>query len=243
MFDFRYHALSLVAVFLALGIGILLGVTIGDSLVSRADRGLRDSLREDVVHARERQAIAADGLEAREELIAALVPALVRGRLAGDRVALVSVGALPEGLEADVRSAVELAGGELDTAAALPLDPPSRDRADLIDEIRRKVGGADAVAVHVEATGDAGATQDWQASVLEALAAAGGEVVGVEQSGPLELSQVPFYEDQDIASVDNVDSAGGQAVLVMALDGARGSFGYKRGADAVLPRGAVRFQR
>ena len=36
MFDFRYHALSLVAVFLALAIGILLGATIGDSLVSDA---------------------------------------------------------------------------------------------------------------------------------------------------------------------------------------------------------------
>jgi copper transport outer membrane protein MctB len=40
--DFRYHALSLVAVFLALGIGIVLGVTVGDSLVSEADQNLRD---------------------------------------------------------------------------------------------------------------------------------------------------------------------------------------------------------
>ena len=38
MLDFRYHALSLVAVFLALAIGIVLGVTIGDSLVSEADQ-------------------------------------------------------------------------------------------------------------------------------------------------------------------------------------------------------------
>jgi ABC-type proline/glycine betaine transport system permease subunit len=30
MFDFRYHALSLVAVFMALVIGILLGIAIGD---------------------------------------------------------------------------------------------------------------------------------------------------------------------------------------------------------------------
>jgi len=50
--DFRYHALSLVAVFLALGIGIVLGVTIGDSLVSDADQNLRDSLRDDVTGAR-----------------------------------------------------------------------------------------------------------------------------------------------------------------------------------------------
>ena len=48
MLDFRYHALSLVAVFLALAIGIVLGVTIGDSLVSDAERALRGNLRADV---------------------------------------------------------------------------------------------------------------------------------------------------------------------------------------------------
>jgi hypothetical protein len=167
----------------------------------------------------------------------------VRGRLTGERVALVSVGALPDGLEADVRAAVELAGGELDRPVGVPFDPPQRQRADLLDEVRRRVGGADAIAIHVGAAGDADATQEWHASVVEALASGGAAVVGVEQSGPLERSQVPFYEDQDVASVDNVDSAGGQAALVLALDGADGSFGYKRGADAVLPRGAVRFQR
>ena len=52
MFDFRYHALSLVAVFLALGIGIVLGVTIGDSLVSDAEKNIRASLRGDVVDAK-----------------------------------------------------------------------------------------------------------------------------------------------------------------------------------------------
>jgi len=39
MFDFRYHALSLVSVFLALVLGLLLGVAIGDrGLVSSAER-------------------------------------------------------------------------------------------------------------------------------------------------------------------------------------------------------------
>ena len=51
MLDFRYHALSLVAVFLALGIGILLGTTIGDQLVSEANRDLSTSLRGDVTEA------------------------------------------------------------------------------------------------------------------------------------------------------------------------------------------------
>ena len=53
MFDFRYHALSLVAVFLALVVGLLLGVAIGDQgLVSSAERDIRNSLRADVRDAR-----------------------------------------------------------------------------------------------------------------------------------------------------------------------------------------------
>ena len=49
MLNFRYHALSLVAVFLALAIGLLLGVAIGDKgLVSSAEHDVRASLRDDV---------------------------------------------------------------------------------------------------------------------------------------------------------------------------------------------------
>ncbi len=60
MFDFRYHALSLAAVFLALVVGLLLGVTIGDKeLVSSARDDIRSSLRNEVRRAgAERDAIA-----------------------------------------------------------------------------------------------------------------------------------------------------------------------------------------
>ena len=48
MFDFRYHALSLAAVFLALVVGLLLGVAIGDEELVSCAEDIRDSLREDV---------------------------------------------------------------------------------------------------------------------------------------------------------------------------------------------------
>ena len=49
MFDFRYHALSLIAVFVALVLGLLLGVAIGDKgLVSSAENKVKESLRADV---------------------------------------------------------------------------------------------------------------------------------------------------------------------------------------------------
>src|SRR5947199_311400 len=52
MFDFRYHALSLAAVFLALGIGIVLGATLGDSVISEANKDVRSSLQGDLLDAR-----------------------------------------------------------------------------------------------------------------------------------------------------------------------------------------------
>ena len=66
MFDFRYHALSLAAVLVALVIGVLLGVAIGDAgLVSGAEQDLRSGLRQDV---REAQAESAGLRERLEEL-------------------------------------------------------------------------------------------------------------------------------------------------------------------------------
>ncbi len=272
MFDFRYHALSLVAVFLALGIGILLGVTIGDSLLSEADRSLRDSLRRDVVQAREAEDEAVKGLEAREELIAQVMPQLVGRSLQGSRVAVVGVGPLPEGLEGYVRTAVEQAGGALDSVSVVPVDSTElagplgvrSDGAGLNSEVARRVAaavttggpaaqrlredapgdysgdfeGADAVVFHgVEPRHEqlAAEAQDWEVALIRGLRTDTDAVVGVELSGLAQASQVPFYADQEIASVDSVDSAGGQAALVLALGGAEGRFGFKPSADEVLP--------
>jgi hypothetical protein len=58
--------------------------------------------------------------------------------------------------------------------------------------------------------------------------------VGVEafEAAP---SQVPFWQDRDIASVDDVDLAAGRLALVLALDGAQGNFGLKGTADGPIP--------
>ena len=117
MLDFRYHALSLVAVFLALAIGIVLGVTIGDSLLSEAEQGVRNSLRADVVDAREAADNARQGVRARDEFIERVAPGLVRGRLSGRRIALVSWGELPRGVRDGVREALRRAGGRIDSVS------------------------------------------------------------------------------------------------------------------------------
>jgi copper transport outer membrane protein MctB len=268
VFDLRYHAISLVAVFLALGLGILLGITIGDSLISEADRGLRESLRRDVVDAKAEEQLATRGLELREELIGQLAPDLVSGTLRGRSVAIVGVGRLPEGLESEARDAIEAAGGRVDSVTVLPAQPgdiaqaagvsgnrpdvaaaavtravvegrraAERLRQRLSDRFMGDYGGADAVVFHGVSLGEEPpeTAQAWEAAVIESLKSDGARVVGVEQSGPAEDSQVPFYADSGIASVDNVDSAAGRVALAYALAGATGRFGFKESAEQVLP--------
>jgi hypothetical protein len=146
--DFRYHAISMVAVFLALAIGIVLGVTIGDSLVSEAEEGLRESLQQDVVEARSASEEASADVEARDRLIEEALPMLAGGRLRGERVAVVSVGALPDELEFSVREAVELAGGRVDSVSDVPAPPDLEELAEAVrgrgstDDLGRRVAGA-----------------------------------------------------------------------------------------------------
>jgi len=125
--DFRYHALSLVAVFLALGLGIVLGVTVGDSLVSEADQNLRDSLRDDVTEAREQvRDERALGVR-RDEVIDEAAPFVADGRLRGTRTAFVALGEVPGNVADNVQDAVESAGGEL--TRTVVLSPPDFPRA------------------------------------------------------------------------------------------------------------------
>jgi hypothetical protein len=124
--DFRYHALSLVAVFLALGIGIVLGVTVGDSLVSDADRNLRTSLRDDVTEARGQVRAEQELGAKRDEVIDDTAPVVGEGRLRGVRVALVTVGDSAGNVSEGVKEAVESAGGEL--TRTVSLSPPDFPR-------------------------------------------------------------------------------------------------------------------
>ena len=93
MFDFRYHALSLAAVFIALVVGLLLGVAIGDKeLVSSAQRDLRSSLRTDVRQADQERDEAKARLRQQEQFADDVYPILTKNQLQGRRIGLVLLG-------------------------------------------------------------------------------------------------------------------------------------------------------
>jgi hypothetical protein len=125
MFDYRYHALSLAAVLLALAVGVLIGVAIGDSnLVSSAKSGVVHNL-ESEVDGSQRQAVQLQTKLSSEEAFANdLYPLAVRGLLAGRNVGLVFFGGSSDHVNGLVRDAVTRAGGSLATVVAVrePLD-------------------------------------------------------------------------------------------------------------------------
>src|SRR5436305_12534357 len=119
MFDFRYHALSLVAVFLALGIGIVLGATIGDNLVSQANKDVRSSLQGDLLSARKNARDASANVAQRDRLIQAAFPRIVGTRLRGTRIALAATGKLPQDVESNLRKTISDSGGTVDSVSVV----------------------------------------------------------------------------------------------------------------------------
>jgi hypothetical protein len=97
MFDLRYHVASLAAVFLALVIGILVGVGISDrGLVDKAQRRLLEQrvsqLESNLSDARTRARTLAAQQRAAQAFVDETYPTLVDNRLRGKRIALVFLG-------------------------------------------------------------------------------------------------------------------------------------------------------
>jgi hypothetical protein len=125
MFDYRYHALSLAAVLLALAVGVLIGVAIGDSnLVSSAKNGIVASLNSEVSGARHQVGQLQDQLAAEEAFAGGLYPLAVHDLLSGRSIGLVFLGESSNEIDGLGRSAVTQAGGGLAIVVAVrePLD-------------------------------------------------------------------------------------------------------------------------
>jgi hypothetical protein len=286
MFDFRYHALSLAAVLLALAIGVLLGVAIGDSnLVSSAKTNVVHSLQQSINGVQQHNAALNAQLAQQATFENELIPIAVRGQLTGKRIGLLFLGSTSEQIDGLVRNALTPAGGQLSMVAVIhePLDlgaiaaaaattnPPSRydqlgTTPSLLPEFGRRIGvqlvqgGAlighvqtslmsaldgqvgslgGVVVVHDDPPGlastDTQALKTFDSALIGAITALGVPVVGVELSTTTP-SQIPWYRDLGMSSVDDLDQPAGGAALALALAGNNGTFGIKSTAQSMLPQ-------
>ena len=150
MFDLRYHVASLAAVFVALVLGIFVGVGLsGKGFVSDAEReNLQAQI--DALRAERDSAVArASGADRRgvelDQFAKTTYPALTSGMLEGKSVGIVFVGSVDQGLANIVRRSVDDAGGRVVLVRALrvPVDAEATDAALRAEPDTRELVGVD----------------------------------------------------------------------------------------------------
>jgi hypothetical protein len=124
---FRYHVATIAAIFLALGVGIIVGSSfVQSAIVDRMTHRLeemREQFATEVVVARDKNKRYAD-------FVSALKPILVDGKLTGKRVALVQTGDHPETVR-KVREALEQAGATVTSETVIDRGFPTRAKTNL----------------------------------------------------------------------------------------------------------------
>ncbi|GII87645.1 hypothetical protein Ssi03_56350 [Sphaerisporangium siamense] len=103
MIDFRYHIVSIVAIFLALAIGIVLGSTVLNAPLVASTEKVTAQLRGNNAELQDRIVLAQTRGGASDTFVADRLPQLVQGALAGERVVVVEA----PGADTKLREPVE----------------------------------------------------------------------------------------------------------------------------------------
>ena len=109
----RYHATSLIAVFLSLAVGILIGAEFGGDALTETRKDLEHSLVGNLQDARSRADELSGELGRSDEFAERVYPVLARDTLEGKRVAIVALGGLPSGVSTAVEEALAPTGAKL----------------------------------------------------------------------------------------------------------------------------------
>jgi len=129
MFDLRYHVTSLAAVFIALLIGILVGVALASHGLGNSER---KSLEDDIRRAQNRVDALQTSVSSLQQadhadstFVDSTYNALMTDRLKGKRVAVLYVGSVNHPMQNDIATAIKDAGGRAASrvyAVQVPID-------------------------------------------------------------------------------------------------------------------------
>lgn len=109
----RYHAASLIAVFIALAVGILVGAEFGGDALNSTRRDLEHSLVGNLQDARSQVNDLNADLNRSDEFAERVYPALTRERLEKKRIAILALGGLPSPVTEEVQETLAPTGGRL----------------------------------------------------------------------------------------------------------------------------------
>jgi hypothetical protein len=109
----RYHATSLIAIFLALAIGVVIGAALGGDTINNTRKDLEQSLTGNLEDARNHAEELSVELGQAHEFADQVYPALVRHDLGGMRIGVVAIGGLPGEVSGAIDEALGPTGGRL----------------------------------------------------------------------------------------------------------------------------------
>lgn len=113
MFDIRYHITSLVAVFLALTVGLLLGSLIIDSsTLTRRQAKLMESINSDINNIRQKNRILSSKINDLEDFKSKVWQAAVKNRLLEQKILTVSMSAHQDEIFQDIAATLDKAGAK-----------------------------------------------------------------------------------------------------------------------------------
>ncbi|WP_169989154.1 copper transporter [Microbispora sp. H10836] len=142
MIDFRYHLVSIVAIFLALTVGIVLGSTVLEPTFFKSAEEMTASLRQ----ANEKYLTQISELQTREEggdsLVTTHLPELVRGQLAGERVVLVEAPGASAALRDPIEKLVTSAGAVYSGRVSLTEKFTDAEQANVVDGLAANLAPA-----------------------------------------------------------------------------------------------------
>lgn len=210
MVDFRYHLVSIIAVFLALAVGIVLGTTALNGPVLDDLRGNIDRLTAD------KRGLEGDvgGLrgqvEASDDFATTVGPGLVKGVLDDQTVLLVTVPETPADLVERTTDLVLQAGGAV--TGQLRLLPALTDpkQASLVDDL---------VAQVVPPGIDLPAGEPSERATAELAAALSRPARGPAVEGAQAQAVISAFEEADLVQYESTGGTLRQASLVVVLSG------------------------
>lgn len=259
--DLRYHLISLISVFLALAVGVLLGVAMADGgVVTQGLRGQIEDVRErlddqdrEIVERNEEIATLTERAQEEQAVAERMSQVMISETLTNLNVTIVAGPFADADTTQSIQSAFDDAGSEsislttLDEPDPAQVTGPEADPESLyIDEaveiLSEEGEGPPDIIVFVGGRDGAPDQEAYdtgldtaETNIFETWIEAGIKVIAAEPS-TAERTEIPLFLDIGIPSVDYADRPAGHAALVrLAVTESNGAYGTKDSASEIFP--------
>ena len=213
MIDFRYHLVSIIAIFFALATGIILGAGPLDEQVDETLVDQIPQLRDENQQLRDQIVALESDLAYEETFVEGVAPSLVGDRLTNRQVALVALPGSDEEQVAAVRSQVESAGASVSATVTVAPAWSDADSEPALDSLATDLVTS-GTTLPTEGTG-----YDRGAAVLAGAMLRPGDQPSVDSDGEQITAVATGYGEAGLITIETADGDDPQATLAVIVGG------------------------